>query len=214
MTDEASNAILKLLEEPPDDCCLLLITESVRLLMPTIVSRCQVIRFAPLNNPEIASALVLRKGIALDKAKTAACLASGSYLRAMSLIKNDYTEILEGGLKFLRAAASGNAVMIVELIDEWSRASSRQDARELLDYIAVWLKDALALKACPAGEASENILATQHADVVGKMAGLYRFDQLTDAWNAVEEAIISLDSNVNLAPLFTALALRINRILR
>ena len=49
MTDEASNAILKLLEEPPDDCCLLLITESIRLLMPTIVSRCQVIRFAPLK---------------------------------------------------------------------------------------------------------------------------------------------------------------------
>ena len=61
LNEEASNAFLKTLEEPPPGAVLILIGTSAELQLETIVSRCQVVRFDPLPEPEIA-ALLLEQG--------------------------------------------------------------------------------------------------------------------------------------------------------
>jgi len=83
---EASNAFLKTLEEPPPGALLILIGTSAELQLETIVSRCQVVRFDPLPEPEIA-ALLLETGMAQDGADAArmAALGEGSYSKAVGL---------------------------------------------------------------------------------------------------------------------------------
>ena len=79
LNEEASNAFLKTLEEPPPGAVLILIGTSPELQLETIVSRCQVVRFDPLNDSEIA-ALLVEKGIAQDAedATRLAALGDGS----------------------------------------------------------------------------------------------------------------------------------------
>jgi DNA polymerase-3 subunit delta' len=86
LNDEASNAFLKTLEEPPPGSVLILIGTTPELQLETIVSRCQVVRFDPLPEPEI-SALLLETGVAQDGADAArlAAVAEGSYSRAAGL---------------------------------------------------------------------------------------------------------------------------------
>jgi DNA polymerase-3 subunit delta' len=83
---EASNAFLKTLEEPPPGSLLILVGTSAELQLETVVSRCQVLRFDPLSESEIA-ALLLEKGTARDAAEAArlAALAEGSLSRALGL---------------------------------------------------------------------------------------------------------------------------------
>jgi DNA polymerase-3 subunit delta' len=86
LNEEASNAFLKTLEEPPPGAVLILIGTSAELQLETIVSRCQVVRFDPLTESEIA-ALLIEQGVATDTADAArlAALGEGSYSRAVGL---------------------------------------------------------------------------------------------------------------------------------
>ncbi len=86
LNEEASNAFLKTLEEPPPGAVLILIGTSAEIQLETIVSRCQVVRFQPLPEPEIV-ALLLEQGITSDPAEAAsmAALSEGSVSRALGL---------------------------------------------------------------------------------------------------------------------------------
>jgi DNA polymerase-3 subunit delta' len=90
MNDEAANAFLKTLEEPPPGAVLILIGTSAELQLPTIVSRCQVVRFEPIAEPELAT-LLLELGVATDAtdASRLAALGEGSVSRATGLADPD-----------------------------------------------------------------------------------------------------------------------------
>ena len=84
--DEAANALLKTLEEPPPGSVLILIATSAETVLPTLVSRCHVIRFSPLPVEPLAEVLTER-GLAPDaeSARRLASLAEGSVARAIDL---------------------------------------------------------------------------------------------------------------------------------
>jgi DNA polymerase-3 subunit delta' len=86
LNDEASNAFLKTLEEPPPGAVLILIGSSAELQLETIISRCQVIRFDPLDDSDIA-ALLLEQRVVTDQASAErlAALGEGSFSRALGL---------------------------------------------------------------------------------------------------------------------------------
>jgi DNA polymerase-3 subunit delta' len=86
MNEEAANAFLKTLEEPPPGAVLILIGTSPDLQLETILSRCRVVRFAPLPEAELA-ALLREQGVAPDAAEAArlARLGEGSVGRARGL---------------------------------------------------------------------------------------------------------------------------------
>lgn len=88
LNQEASNALLKVLEEPPGKTIIFFITHLEKVLLPTIISRCQLIRFKPLKKSEIIDYLVEEKRIKKETAKTAAKFANGSLGLALELANN------------------------------------------------------------------------------------------------------------------------------
>jgi DNA polymerase-3 subunit delta' len=90
LNDEAANAFLKTLEEPPPGAVLILIGTSAEVQLPTIVSRCQVVRFDPLPESDIA-AILLAQGVAADADEAArlAAMGEGSVRRAIGLADAD-----------------------------------------------------------------------------------------------------------------------------
>jgi DNA polymerase III subunit delta' len=86
--DSASNALLKTLEEAPSYAVLILTADNPEQLLPTIVSRCEVLRLRPLSIEEVQRGLV-SSGIDAGRAKLIAHISSGRYGYALRLIEND-----------------------------------------------------------------------------------------------------------------------------
>jgi len=85
MAPNMSNILLKTLEEPPLHTVLILLANNSKLLLPTILSRCQILRFSPLPVPVVSKWLVENKGLSEQEAQLAASLSEGSLGRALVL---------------------------------------------------------------------------------------------------------------------------------
>jgi len=90
MNPEAGNALLKLLEEPPRNTLLVLTTRQMGDLLPTIASRCQQIRFAPLGRENLLALLTTEGQLTPQEAEAAAALSGGSYTRALQMAREDW----------------------------------------------------------------------------------------------------------------------------
>ena len=86
-TTQAMNALLKTLEEPQDKVVLLLTADSLESLLPTIVSRCEVIRLRPASIESTIQYLKFDQGVANDKARLIAHLSGGRVGAALRFIE-------------------------------------------------------------------------------------------------------------------------------
>lgn len=85
---ESANAFLKTLEEPPDNVVIILMTRSYDAVMPTIASRCQIVRFRPIP-PSVAEALLVqRSGTDVTQARSALAASGGVVPRAEDLLRS------------------------------------------------------------------------------------------------------------------------------
>jgi DNA polymerase-3 subunit delta' len=94
MNDAAANALLKTLEEPPDGSILFLIAANPDALLPTIRSRCQMIRFAPLPACDVAALLLEQELVESEsEAQIVAALSEGSLAQAKRLIDPELRQL-------------------------------------------------------------------------------------------------------------------------
>ena len=103
MNDAAANALLKTLEEPPNSSYIFLITSRPAALLPTILSRCQIVRFAPVAELEIENFLLKTKQFSPDDAEIAAKLAQGSIGRALEIDSDKFRSQRETMLDVLKS---------------------------------------------------------------------------------------------------------------
>ncbi len=121
MSLEAANALLKTLEEPPGYALIILISDDNNLL-ETIVSRCQMVRFFPLAEKDMADYL-LKLGFDEEKASWAAQLGQGSVSRALRFAQEEGLEqIWDTVIAIITDLAQGRRVAIFELSEKIQRA--------------------------------------------------------------------------------------------
>ena len=102
LTEVAANFLLKTLEEPPSQTLFILVSAAEHLLLPTVLSRCQRIRFSPLAEDKVAGILVdLGEDPAV--AARAAALSDGSVGKARRLIRQGRVDGLAGWMDLVKA---------------------------------------------------------------------------------------------------------------
>jgi DNA polymerase-3 subunit delta' len=84
----AMNALLKTLEEPAPQVLLALTAESAESLLPTIVSRCEVLRLRPLPLDQVVQGLQTRWGVPAEQARLLAHISNGRPGFALNLFRN------------------------------------------------------------------------------------------------------------------------------
>ncbi|HZJ60554.1 MAG TPA: hypothetical protein VFD24_09770, partial [Chitinophagaceae bacterium] len=82
------NKLLKLIEEPPPNTLFILVAENESLILPTIVSRCQLIKIPALETTEVQEALVSRNNTGAEIARQAAAVSEGNYREALQLVQH------------------------------------------------------------------------------------------------------------------------------
>jgi len=105
MTDAAANAILKTLEEPRAGSFIVLLTAAASALLPTVRSRCQIVRFKPLEEKTVAEILVAG-GAEPEIARVAASLSGGSLVRASQHVGEELDALLEIVVEMLSASTT------------------------------------------------------------------------------------------------------------
>jgi len=145
LNDASANALLKVLEEPPRTSYLILITARPAMLLPTILSRCQMIRFSPLAPAEIESHLV-KNDIDKKTARVRARAAGGSMGRALSGDLVTFTSQRKAMLKVLNALVlSNDRAQLLRSAEQLNEAQYKDEFEERLDVLETLIRDAWML---------------------------------------------------------------------
>jgi len=139
---EAANCLLKTLEEPPSYVLLILLAVNDRVLLPTIVSRCQRIELGPLSCDLVERTLIEREGIAPEKARVLARLCGGGIGWAFSAsaeerLLQEHAERATELLDFLTVSFEERFAYAAQLASQFGR--NRQAVTEVLDlWLSLW----------------------------------------------------------------------------
>jgi DNA polymerase-3 subunit delta' len=146
LNDASANALLKVLEEPPRTSHLILITARPAMLLPTILSRCQMIRFAPLAPAEIETHLLKNKIADSKTAKLRARAAGGSLGRALSNDMVTFTSQRKAMLGVLNALVMTNdRAQLLRSAEQLNEAQYKDEFEERLDVLETLIRDAWML---------------------------------------------------------------------
>ena len=146
LNDASANALLKVLEEPPRTSHLILITARPAMLLPTILSRCQMIRFSPLTPDEIETHLVKNNLVDMKTARLRARAAGGSIGRALSGDLVTFTSQRKAMLKVLNALVlSEDRAQLLRSAEELNEAQYKEEFEERLDVLETLIRDAWML---------------------------------------------------------------------
>jgi DNA polymerase-3 subunit delta' len=141
MSVEASNRLLKVMEEPPDHVHFFIVTSDPAKIMPTVASRCTPFKFGRLSRLEITDILWKRMGFDLPKATTLGWIASGSssdvFSDPGSYIKN--RDMAVGLMQSLKAKDPLDAMDFIDRVE-------RADTGIFVDMFMMVLTDLIALK--------------------------------------------------------------------
>jgi len=198
MNAQAQNAFLKSLEEPHANTLIVLTSSNSTRLLPTILSRCQDVRFDLLSKEEIASALIEREELPETQAEFLSRLAAGSYSRARGMIGEDVQEMRNQIVDFLRMGLSRSRQKASQQIDVFLPRTGgakflekRQAVEQRLVLLTLWLRDSLALST----KAESEIIN------LDQMEALARFVERFGAPQRIIAALASVDKAMHLTKL-------------
>jgi DNA polymerase III subunit delta' len=208
MNPEAGNALLKVLEEPPDRTLLILTAAQPMDLLPTVVSRCRHIRFAPLGEEAIRQVLSREKEVDAKALATLAGLCGGSIARARARIEGSWLsrrDWIVGVLTDL-ISHSGTPDFRTWLALSERLAGKKDRIEDSLEIITMWLRDILVTGCDP-----QRVLNRDRMETLAAAAEKARPAALIEQIDAVEEARSALRANTNTRLTLDAMVLRMAR---
>jgi len=142
MQAEAANSLLKILEEPPAQVVIILIAESTVPMLPTVVSRCQLVRFSLVPAAEIEQALVSRHRLDPGSARFIAALAGGQLGKAVTWATSpEALEWREQALDLLERMETADPLERLDAAE--AAAKDKERLADLLDVALFWYRDVL-----------------------------------------------------------------------
>lgn len=145
--DNAANALLKTLEEPPATAYIFLISSRPDALLPTILSRCQILRFAPLPADEIENYLLRKKHFSPEDSKLLAKISNGSIGRALETDAGRFRATRDAMLKVLDGLLVRNdRAVLLRAAEEMNDAKNKERYDQTLETLETLIHDVWALR--------------------------------------------------------------------
>jgi DNA polymerase-3 subunit delta' len=198
----AANALLKTLEEPPGGNHLILTATSTRTLLPTIVSRCQVIHCEGLSVSTVMERIKGERLCPSESAQFLACFSEGSISRARDLIEQDIFSVRERLLEFLKSKREKALFMLFILSKQIS--DSRESILLAVQVIRTFLRDLMMLKGLWNDDRKESkehgIQTLFNPDYVSELQAishLFSFQDLVEYCQWLDKVEWLLDRNIS-----------------
>jgi len=199
LTVPTQDAILKTLEEPPSASTFVLVTACPDVLLPTVLSRCQRLRFGRLSPAEIAATLIRDHEYAEADAHAAASLSDGSIGRALEGATDDFVDARQAAASLLESVATasdpGRRLSGAKaLLGSASGGSDREELARRLCALSSIIRDLGALLS----RADERCLANGDLrPLLERLRRSFDPDRVLRAFSAVDRALAALDRNAS-----------------
>lgn len=202
MNPPASNALLKMLEEPPEQTLLILTARQPADLLPTIVSRCLHVRFNPVSRPALSDALIQHHGFGADEASVVTALAGGSFSRALSMKKAAWMRWRGWLISELSRLGSSPFHLILALSEKLSK--NRESLSDVFEIMLSWFRDILVVTCDP-----KKVINRDYLKQVTTASLNYSRNDLVQSINAVNSAQAHIEARTNIRLSMDHLLLRL-----
>ena len=203
------NKLLKLIEEPPPDTLLILVTENEAHILPTILSRMQIIRLPRPTLPEIQDALVSRAGVQPEQARQLAAVSEQNYREALRQLQHgqdDWQSLLR---EWLNAVLRTGPAAQVKWVEEIARVG-REKQKQFLQYFGHLLEQAIRLRM---SEAALPDLPDSERDFALRLNKIADISAQQAIVEEISKSIYYIERNAHAKMLFHALTIRLYHIL-
>ncbi|MBL7978743.1 MAG: DNA polymerase III subunit delta' [Bacteroidetes Order II. Incertae sedis bacterium] len=208
---EAANAFLKILEEPNDHTVFILTSSRPERLLATILSRCQQVRFDPLQTDDLATALQDHAGLKPEEAQLYARMANGSYNKALTLAADTEIRALrELIVDYFRAVYSRNINQLAEFNERMAKMG-RDALKNLMRLMLLWVRDLATFQS--SGDVS-HLVNVDFSDVIMRFCNGVPKAQMAYMADVLEEAHSLIERNVSEALILVVLQERLSQAMR
>lgn len=188
----SQNTLLKTLEEPPEYIVIIITTSNINTIIPTIVSRCQNIKFNLVDNKKIIDLLIKDYELGQEKARLIAGFANGSVKKAIELVEtNEFFEQRDEIINIIVDIANGNKFKIFTASSLLNK--NKDNIEEILDIFLYWFRDLLIYKEL--GD-SPLIINKDKINLLSEQSFL-DMRKINDIIYNIEETKINVKRNVN-----------------
>ncbi|GAB4113594.1 MAG: DNA polymerase III subunit delta' [Candidatus Caldatribacteriota bacterium] len=197
MTQEAENCLLKTLEEPPPKVIIILICHHPDYLLPTIISRCQLINFTTLKSENLKRVIsnLKQKDLDEDKFELICRLAEGSVGKALNLIsKKEYLKKREEILDLLSSISPKKYDFIFFNRIKDILSGTDDQLEEALEIMLFWYRDLLLIQKLPLHQYLFNIDKLSILQEKSKMFSIKRIENILKYLGQIKEL---LERNIN-----------------
>lgn len=199
------NILLKLIEEPPADTIIILVAEQIEDILPTILSRTQLIRLAPIAAADIAIALESRALADHRRAMQIGHLANGSYTEALRLVRHTDNDLFPEVRLWFNALFTNNGIGLAKFAEDWSK-SGREQQKNLLQYVMQLLEHTVRARYAPQMPIA---LPDEEQKFVQRLAGMsLSLEALRQMTEQITDTIFYIERNAHSKTQLHALCIR------
>jgi DNA polymerase-3 subunit delta' len=203
------NILLKLLEEPPSNTVLILIAENQEEILPTILSRCQLVKINKIEDIDLAQAL-LKKGVPQSNTQHIAYLADGNFNEALKLIHSETHENTRMLTQWLDYSINMKAGELLKFTDENSKLG-RENLKSFLEYTTHIFREALMLLHM---KNYQPRLAEDERNLAMRINKFLSYKKLSNLLELINKKHYEIERNVSPKMVLMDMSLRMNKILR
>jgi len=202
----SANALLKTLEEPSTSNILILITSRPHQLPMTILSRCQHLRFNPLQRETIAS--FLQKKFSLDHQSSYLISSSsgGSIGKAMTLHDDSYLKMREAVVEIMSKIKMRDPLKLLSVANDFGQ--EKKEIMEKLSILITGYRDALVYK--ETGE-TDRVINRDYIDIIKSVAEGLSGREILNSIKAVDQAFHAMNQNANKQLTLESMMFKLNR---
>lgn len=204
--ENEGNKLLKLIEEPPEDTLFILVAENESEILPTIVSRCQLVRVPPLDHASLTEALTEQGKLNPEQARQVAAVADGNYREAQLLIQHaeeDWQSLLR---EWMNSILKNGPLAQVKWVEEVAKLG-REKQKQFLRYFTHLLEQAIRVRVLALGDTAVPVPKSEldFAERLNKIADVGQQEALIAE---LDKASYYIERNANAKILFMALTIK------
>lgn len=194
MRRESANSFLKVLEEPPGDSVLILTTSKLNSLLPTIIGRCQKIKFYSISNYDLKEYIKENHNkTSEDEIRLLINLANGSLQNLKNIINCNFLELRNKGISHLRFIVANKHLEISNIISSIAANKDRDLVKQYLYLMQLWFRDLIIKKS----NNDERLINRDIEENITNFVSRLKCNEY-EIINILEMFISDVDKNVNL----------------
>ncbi len=212
MNNSAANKLLKILEEPPENTLFFLVSEAIDTILPTIISRTQIIKIPNLKIDEVKNYLLENNTTDTATIESIAVLTQGNLVEAMSMTNGDLPDsnYFNSFVALMRAAYTIDAMALMDMAENLA-AYDRENQKNFLKYGLHMFRESLIYNYLGAEKVN---VKNEERTFLNKFARFINNQNITPLMNEFDQSIYHIDRNANAKLLFSDLVIKLTKLIK